>query len=128
MYSFTKQLETTIAIASNHLSPSDRILIIDDFLANGKAAKGLISIIEQAGASIAGLGIVIEKSFQAGRKELASHLQSLVSEHLGVDIHPAARFGVGILLDHATGALAAAAIPAPEEMRRVDSKPSQTIA
>jgi xanthine phosphoribosyltransferase len=70
VYSFTKQLETTIAIASNHLSPSDRILIIDDFLANGKAAKGLISIIEQAGASIAGLGIVIEKSFQAGRKEL----------------------------------------------------------
>jgi xanthine phosphoribosyltransferase len=70
VYSFTKQLETTIAIASNHLSASDRILIIDDFLANGKAAKGLISIIEQAGASIAGLGIVIEKSFQAGRKEL----------------------------------------------------------
>lgn len=44
--------------------------------------------------------------WKAGRKELASHLQSLVSEHLAVDIHPAARFGVGILLDHATGFVA----------------------
>ena len=49
-----------------------RVLIIDDFLANGKAAKGLISIINQAGASIAGLGIVIEKSFQEGRNLLQS--------------------------------------------------------
>ncbi len=70
VYSFTKQVESTIAISTNHLSASDRVLVIDDFLANGKAAKGLISIIEQAGASIAGLGIVIEKSFQAGRQEL----------------------------------------------------------
>jgi len=70
VYSFTKQVESTIAISTNHLSPSDRVLVIDDFLANGKAAKGLISIIQQAGASIAGLGIVIEKSFQAGRQEL----------------------------------------------------------
>ncbi|MGK9065987.1 xanthine phosphoribosyltransferase [Stutzerimonas chloritidismutans] len=70
VYSFTKQVESTIAISTHHLSPSDRVLVIDDFLANGKAAKGLISIIEQAGASIAGLGIVIEKSFQAGRREL----------------------------------------------------------
>ncbi|MCW3149463.1 xanthine phosphoribosyltransferase [Stutzerimonas stutzeri] len=70
VYSFTKQVESTIAIAANHLSANDRVLIIDDFLANGKAAKGLISIIQQAGASIAGLGIVIEKSFQSGRREL----------------------------------------------------------
>jgi len=70
VYSFTKQVESTIAISTTHLSDADRVLIIDDFLANGKAAKGLISIIQQAGASIAGLGIVIEKSFQAGRQEL----------------------------------------------------------
>lgn len=70
VYSFTKQVESTIAISTTHLSPNDRVLVIDDFLANGKAAKGLISIIQQAGASIAGLGIVIEKSFQAGRQEL----------------------------------------------------------
>lgn len=70
VYSFTKQVESTIAVSTNHLSSDDRVLIIDDFLANGKAAKGLISIIDQAGASIAGLGIVIEKSFQTGRREL----------------------------------------------------------
>ncbi|AHY44474.1 xanthine phosphoribosyltransferase [Stutzerimonas decontaminans] len=70
VYSFTKQVESTIAVSTQHLSSNDRVLIIDDFLANGKAAKGLISIINQAGASIAGLGIVIEKAFQAGRQEL----------------------------------------------------------
>ncbi|WP_120994374.1 xanthine phosphoribosyltransferase [Stutzerimonas urumqiensis] len=70
VYSFTKQVESTIAVSTHHLSPNDRVLIIDDFLANGKAAKGLIAIIQQAGASIAGLGIVIEKSFQVGRQEL----------------------------------------------------------
>jgi xanthine phosphoribosyltransferase len=70
VYSFTKQVESTIAVSTNHLSPEDRVLIIDDFLANGKAAKGLISIINQAGACVVGLGIVIEKSFQNGRSEL----------------------------------------------------------
>ena len=70
VYSFTKQTESTIAVSTMHLSSDDRVLIIDDFLANGKAAKGLVSIIQQAGASIAGLGIVIEKSFQVGRQEL----------------------------------------------------------
>jgi len=70
VYSFTKQVESTIAVAARYLSPSDRVLVIDDFLANGQAAKGLVSIIQQAGASVAGLGIVIEKSFQPGRAEL----------------------------------------------------------
>lgn len=46
------------------------MLIIDDFLANGQAAHGLVSIVKQAGASIAGIGNVIEKSFQPGREEL----------------------------------------------------------
>jgi len=70
VYSFTKRVESTIAISMTHLSSDDHVLIIDDFLANGKAAQALISIIQQAGASIAGLGIVIEKSFQVGRQEL----------------------------------------------------------
>ena len=70
VYSFTKRVESTIAVAARYLSPSDRVLVIDDFLANGQAAKGLVSIIQQAGASVAGLGIVIEKSFQPGRAEL----------------------------------------------------------
>ncbi|MET1079362.1 MAG: xanthine phosphoribosyltransferase [Pseudomonas sp.] len=70
VYSFTKQVESTVAISPRHLSRDDRVLIIDDFLANGKAAQALISIIDQAGAQVAGIGIVIEKSFQSGRQEL----------------------------------------------------------
>jgi xanthine phosphoribosyltransferase len=50
------------------LSKDDRVLIIDDFLANGQAVKGLTEIIEQAGATTVGAGIVIEKTFQKGRK------------------------------------------------------------
>ncbi len=67
VFSFTKQTESTIAISARHLSSSDHVLVIDDFLANGHAAKALIDLIQQAGASVAGLGIVIEKSFQDGR-------------------------------------------------------------
>ncbi|MFJ9291792.1 xanthine phosphoribosyltransferase [Bacillus halotolerans] len=70
VYSFTKQTESQIAVSGNHLSDQERVLIIDDFLANGQAALGLVSIVQQAGASVAGLGIVIEKSFQPGREEL----------------------------------------------------------
>lgn len=68
--SFTKQSESTIAISAKHLNAADHVLLIDDFLANGHAAMALIDLIRQAGASIAGLGVVIEKSFQAGRAEL----------------------------------------------------------
>jgi len=67
VFSFTKQSESTIAISARHLLADDHVLVIDDFLANGHAAKALIELIGQAGASIAGLGIVIEKSFQEGR-------------------------------------------------------------
>ncbi|MCY8188321.1 xanthine phosphoribosyltransferase [Bacillus spizizenii] len=70
VYSFTKQTESQIAVSRTHLSDQDHVLIIDDFLANGQAAHGLVSIVKQAGASIAGFGIVIEKSFQPGRDEL----------------------------------------------------------
>nr|WP_202119629.1 xanthine phosphoribosyltransferase [Pseudomonas otitidis] len=70
VFSFTKQTESTIAISAKHLTAADHVLVIDDFLANGHAAKALIDLIGQAGASIAGLGIVIEKSFQDGRRLL----------------------------------------------------------
>ncbi|MGQ4251994.1 xanthine phosphoribosyltransferase [Bacillus subtilis] len=69
VYSFTKRTESQIAVSGTHLSEQDHVLIIDDFLANGQA-HGLVSIVKQAGASIAGIGIVIEKSFQPGRDEL----------------------------------------------------------
>ncbi|MBM7636119.1 xanthine phosphoribosyltransferase [Streptococcus saliviloxodontae] len=70
VYSFTKQVTSTVSIAGKFLSPDDKVLIVDDFLANGQAAKGLIDIINQAGAKVEGVGIVIEKSFQSGRQLL----------------------------------------------------------
>ena len=66
VYSFTKQVTSTVSIASKYLSENDKVLIVDDFLANGQAAKGLIEIVEQAGAKVEAVGIVIEKSFQDG--------------------------------------------------------------
>lgn len=70
VYSFTKQETSEISIAAKYLDSNDRVLIIDDFLANGQAALALIKLVEDAGAAVAGLGIVIEKSFQNGRKIL----------------------------------------------------------
>ena len=70
VYSFTKQVTSTVSIASKFLSENDTVLVVDDFLANGQAAKGLLEIISQAGAKVAGIGIVIEKFFQNGRKLL----------------------------------------------------------
>lgn len=67
VYSFTKQVTSQVSIVSRFLSNDDTVLIIDDFLANGQAAKGLLEIICQAEAKVAGIGIVIEKSFQDGR-------------------------------------------------------------
>jgi xanthine phosphoribosyltransferase len=82
VYSFTKQEENTIAVSSQFLNASDKVLIIDDFLANGEAAKGLIDIVEKSGASVEGIGIVIEKSFQKGANEL---------KELGVRVESLAR-------------------------------------
>ena len=70
VYSFTKQVTSTVSISGKFLNSDDKVLIIDDFLANGQAAKGLITIIEQAGAQVEAVGIVIEKSFQDGRQLL----------------------------------------------------------
>ena len=70
VFSFTKQTESTIAISNQHLSSTDKALVIDDFLANGQAALGLIDLIHQANAEVVGVGIVIEKSFQPGRDVL----------------------------------------------------------
>ena len=70
VYSFTKQVTSTISISRKFLNQEDNVLIIDDFLANGQAAKGLIELCRQAGANVSGVGIVIEKSFQDGRQVL----------------------------------------------------------
>ncbi|MBO4342819.1 MAG: xanthine phosphoribosyltransferase [Clostridia bacterium] len=80
VFSFTKGEKTQIGISRNYLTAEDRILIIDDFLANGGAVKGLIHIAEQAGAEVKGIGICIEKGFQPGGKalrEMGYKLESL---------------------------------------------------
>lgn len=70
VYSFTKKTSNEISISKDYISADDVVLVIDDFLANGQAALGLIDIVEQTGATLAGLGIVIEKGFQDGGKLL----------------------------------------------------------
>lgn len=70
VYSFTKQQTNEISVSKDYLTAEDTVLILDDFLANGQAALGLVDIVEQSGAALAGVGIVIEKGFQDGRKRL----------------------------------------------------------
>ena len=70
VYSFTKKVSSTVSIASKFLAADDKVLVVDDFLANGQAAKGLLDLISQAGAEVKGIGIVIEKAFQPGRQLL----------------------------------------------------------
>lgn len=70
VYSFTKQKVYPIMVSKKYISSEDKILIIDDFLANGKAALALTGLCEQAGATVQGIGIVIEKGFQNGGRLL----------------------------------------------------------
>ena len=70
IHSFTKDKDYEVKISKRFLDSSDKVLIIDDFLANGEAAKGLVAMVEMSGADIAGIGIVIEKGFQNGGKAL----------------------------------------------------------
>lgn len=70
VYSFTKLVNCPILVSKKYIQPNDRILIIDDFLANGKSVLALADIIEQAGAYLVGAGVVIEKEFQFGSKRL----------------------------------------------------------
>lgn len=68
VYSYTKQVSNEISISKDYLSTDDKVLLIDDFLANGQAIAGLLSLCKSAGANVVGIGIVIEKSFQKGRR------------------------------------------------------------
>ena len=68
--SFTKGTSYELTLSKKYIDKDDKILLIDDFLANGEAAQGGIRLIEEAGATVSGIGIVIEKSFQPGRKKL----------------------------------------------------------
>lgn len=64
--SFTKKRVFDVFVSKKYLTPDDHILIIDDFLANGKALEGLLEIVDEAGATVEGVGIAIEKGFQPG--------------------------------------------------------------
>lgn len=80
IYSYTHNQEYNVVISKKFISPNDNILLVDDFLANGKALNGLINIVEQAGAKVCGICIAIEKGFQDGGKllrEKGYHVESL---------------------------------------------------
>lgn len=70
VYSFTKNREYEVCVSKEYLNPDDRLLFIDDFLANGNAAMGVLDLCEQAGAKVLGMGFIIEKSFQHGGDRL----------------------------------------------------------
>ncbi|MES5133091.1 xanthine phosphoribosyltransferase [Hoylesella timonensis] len=68
VFSFTKQREYNVVISKDYLTPKDKVVFIDDFLAYGNAAKGIINLCQQAGAELVGMGFIIEKTFQHGRE------------------------------------------------------------
>ena len=70
IYSYTYKKEVTLLLSRQWLSEKDKVLVVDDFLANGEALRGLMEIVEQARAELIGIGIVIEKGFQRGGKLL----------------------------------------------------------
>ena len=70
VYSYTRQVEYPISVSKEFLNSDDNVLIVDDFLANGAALKGLMDIVIASGAKLVGCGVVIEKGFQPGGKAL----------------------------------------------------------
>lgn len=81
VHSYTKQTDYIISVSTQFLSAGERVLIIDDFLANGQAVLGLMELLRQAKAVVSGVGIVIEKGFQPGSEILRSQgvrVESLV--------------------------------------------------
>lgn len=72
VHSFTKAVDYELTLSKKYIDKNDKVLIIDDFLAYGEAALGAARLVEEAGAEVSGIGIVIEKSFQPGRKILES--------------------------------------------------------
>lgn len=79
--SYTKKVTNHILVDRKFINPTDHVLIIDDFLANGEAVNGLIQVCNQAECTLTGIGIVIEKAFQKGGQQLRNsgyRLESLV--------------------------------------------------
>ncbi len=93
IYSYTKQREFPVIVGKRFLGPEDHVLIIDDFLANGKALEGLVDLCHLAGAEVVGMGIAIEKAFQGGGDRLRAQ---------GYRVESLARVGS---MDAATGSI-----------------------
>lgn len=72
IFSYTKKETNNVSVLKKFLPSDENVLIIDDFLANGDSALGLARLVEEANARVAGIGIAIEKSFQAGQKRVVS--------------------------------------------------------
>ncbi len=70
VYSFTKQEKVSVCVSERYLAKEDRVLILDDFLAMGAASQGMVAVVRQSGATLVGVGIVIEKAFQPGGQQL----------------------------------------------------------
>ena len=70
VFSFTKNSSYQLTLKKHFITPGDKVLLIDDFLANGEAALGASRLLKEAGAEVAGIGIVIGKCFQPGLKKL----------------------------------------------------------
>lgn len=79
IYSYTYKKHVTLLVSSQWLGSSDKVLIIDDFLANGEALRGLVEIVQEAGAELLGIGVAIEKGFQPGGQRLRDAGVNLVS-------------------------------------------------
>ncbi len=82
VYSFTHKTENTVLVSKEYLDSSDKVLIIDDFLANGNACVGLVEIVKQAGAEVKGISCAIEKTHQGGYQKLTD---------MGIDVYSLAR-------------------------------------
>lgn len=78
IFSYTYRKKVTLLVSQNWIGKDDRVLIIDDFMANGCAVRGLIDIVEQSGAELVGIGIAVEKGFQEGGKTI---------REMGIDLH-----------------------------------------
>ena len=70
IYSYTYKKQVTLIVSSQWLKASDKVLIIDDFLANGEALRGLVEIVQESGAELLGIGVAIEKGFQPGGQKI----------------------------------------------------------
>lgn len=82
--SFTKETNYELTLSKKYITAEDHVLLVDDFLANGEAATAAIRLIRMSHATIAGLGVLIEKSFQPGREKLKSQ---------GIEVYALARIG-----------------------------------